>query len=124
MVDENGSRKQGLVVHRTYEEFQTLDEMIRRDIWVRNPKAQLPPEDQASTASMNDYLAALYDDAGVRGSVMFSDFLSINWDGSDVTFMTSLVGFMKMLLWDRLPDFMPEREHHKNKYFLPPLMKV
>ena len=41
---------------------------------------------------------------------MFADFLSINWDGSEVTFMTSLAGFMKMLLWDRLPDFMPERK--------------
>ena len=109
VLAEDGSSKQGLV-HRTYDEFQSLDQMIRRDIWVRDPKAELPHEDQASTTSMNGYLAALYDDAGVKGSTMFSDFLSINWDGSDVTFCTSLAGFMKMLLWDRLPHFMPERE--------------
>ena len=106
---EDGTNKNGLV-HRTYDEFQTLDQMIRRDIWIRDPKAKLPSEDLASTTSLTDYLSALYDDDGVRGSTMFADFLSINWDGSEVTFMTSLAGFMKMLLWDRLPDFMPERK--------------
>ena len=109
MTVEDGTTKNGLV-HRSYDEFQTLDQMIRRDIWIRDPKAKLPSEDEASTASLSGYLSALYDDDGVRGSTMFADFLSINWDGSKVTFMTSLAGFMKMLLWDRLPDFMPERK--------------
>ena len=86
-----------------------MDELLRKDIWIKNPDVALPDEG-ASLSQMNDYLQALYRDSAVLKSNMFSDFLSINWDGSDVKFMLSLTDFMKMLFWDRLPEFMPERK--------------
>ena len=100
-------------MHRTYDEFKDLDSMIRRDFWISNPKAALPNEGSASATSMGHYVMALYRDHAVRVSTLFSDFLSINWDGTDVAFMNhGLSGFMKMILWDRVPNFMPERKYH------------
>ena len=112
--DEDGSSLLPGTVHRTYDEFKHLDEFLRKDIWIKNPDVALPDEG-ASLSQMNDYLQALYRDSAVLKSNMFSDFLSINWDGSDVKFMLGLTDFMKMLFWDRLPEFMPERKKTSNK---------
>ena len=54
------------------------------------------------------YLQLLYSEDSIRNSVVFADFLSINWDGKDITFLHSLAGFLKMLMIDRVPNFMPE----------------
>ena len=109
-MDVAGVLRQGQV-HRTYDEFRDSDSMISRHFRLRSPKVKLPNEEEASVASMGHYIEAVYADRSVRESTFLSYFLSINWDGSNVAFMNKgMTGFMKMILWDRLPDFMPERE--------------
>ena len=39
---------------------------------------------------------------------LVQDFMSINWSGKEVKFLTSLEDFMDMLLVQRLPEFCPE----------------
>jgi len=109
-VQCNGNQKQekeGLV-HRTYNEFQTLDELIRSNFWLTNPPDDLPSETNANIETLNLYLQLLYSEDSIRNSVVFADFLSINWDGKDISFLHSLAGFLKMLMIDRVPNFMPE----------------
>jgi len=108
-VQCNGNLKEerGLV-HRTYTEFQTLDELIRSDFWLTNPPDDLPQETEANVETLNLYLQLLYSENSILNSVIFADFLSINWDGKDISFMYSIVGFLKMLLIARVPNFMPE----------------
>lgn len=104
----NGRNEEAGLVHRTFQEFETLDEKIRSSFWLTNPPCELPPETEANTDNLNVYLQMLYLDHSVRQSVLFADFLSINWDGKDIGFMYSFIGFLKMLLVARVPDFMPE----------------
>ena len=99
--------KEGLV-HRTYDEFQTLDELIRSNFWLTNPPDDLPSETNANIETLDLYLQLLYSEDSIRTSVVFADFLSINWDGKDISFLHSLAGFLKMLMIDRVPNFMPE----------------
>ena len=109
-VQCNGNQKQDKegLVHRTYDEFQTLDELIRSNFWLTNPPDDLPSETNANIETLNLYLQLLYSEDSIRNSVVFADFLSINWDGKDIIFLHSLVGFLKMLMIDRVPNFMPE----------------
>ena len=104
----NGLKEEAGLVHRTFQEFETLDKKIRSSFWLTHPPCELPPETEANTENLNVYLQMLYLDDSVRQSVLFADFLSINWDGKDIGFMYSFIGFMKMLLVARVPDFMPE----------------
>jgi hypothetical protein len=104
----NGLKEEAGLVHRTFQEFETLDKKIRSSFWLTHPPSDLPPETEANTKNLNVYLQMLYLDDSVRQSVLFADFLSINWDGKDIGFMYSFIGFMKMLLVARVPDFMPE----------------
>merc|ERR1712109_115932 len=80
--------KKGLV-HRTYNEFQTLDELIRSNFWLTNPPDDLPSETNANIETLNLYLQLLYSEDSIRNSVVFA-------------------GFLKMLMIDRVPNFMPE----------------
>ena len=70
----------------------------------------LPPSTSASVASLDAYLQSLIaSDPALLDSTLFSDFLSINWSGSDIKFMSDgLEGFFDMLFFQRMPDFMPE----------------
>lgn len=95
-------------MHRTYEEFKALDEKIRGDFWLTDPSAQLPTENEASIEAVNDYLQAIYSETDVLESTLFADFLGINWNGADLQFMTDFFGFLEMLLFARVPNFMPE----------------
>ena len=96
------------MVHRTYTEFQTLDAKIREDFFLASPPLNLPKKDEATIEAINEYFKALYSNNGIRTSTLFADFLSINWNGKDITFMYSLQGFLEMLLFARVPHFMPE----------------
>ncbi len=96
------------LVHRTYEEFQELDQLIRDDLFLPNPDMELPKETEATAESMTAYLSGLYPHSSIRNNVRFTDFLSINWDGKDISFMYDLEGFLEMLLIKRKPHFMPE----------------
>ena len=96
------------LVHRTFEEFTTLHQKVTNDFWLPNPPVPLPSADDATVENMNQYLLGLYGESSIRDSQLMTDFLSINWSGQDISFMYDLVGFLQMLLFDRVPHFMPE----------------
>ena len=104
------------LVHRTYAEFVTLDEKIRDDFWLTNPTIALPSD--PSVASLNEYLQVIYEEESIRESTLMADFLSINWNGKDITFMYDLTGFLEMLLFARVPNFMPEPPRIEKDSFL------
>ena len=94
-------------MHRTYSEFETLDKKIHRDLFMANPPLKLPSQEVATVENIDTYFRALYTEKGIRTSTLFADFLSINWDGKDISFMYDLEGFLEMLLVARVPNFMP-----------------
>ena len=96
------------LVHRTFEEFATLHQLVTDDFWLPNPAVELPVEEEATVENMNNYLLGLYGESSIRNSQVMSDFLSINWNGKDISFMYDLAGFLQMLLFERVPNFMPE----------------
>ena len=91
-------------------EFQSLDEKIRSDFWLPNPPIHLPASETESNIveQLDVYLQWIYSEKSIRQSVLFADFLSINWDGKDIRFLYDIVGFLQMLLVARVPSFMPE----------------
>lgn len=117
MVNGDGQELEALV-HRTYTEFASLDEKIRDDFWLNDPQMQLPTREEASVTILDQYLKAVFNDDSIRTSTLFADFLSINWNGKDITFMYDLVGFMEMLLFARVPNFMPEPPRIEKDSFL------
>ena len=98
---------QDALVHRTYEEFVKLDELLRDDFWLPNPPTEIPSAEQATVDTLNAYMQPLYGN-DISKSTILSDFLGINWNGSDISFMYDLSGFLEMLLLARVPHFMPE----------------
>lgn len=68
--------------------------------------------------ALHAYLEALYTEGSIRDSTLFADFLSINWNGKDITFMYSLAGFLEMLILARVPNFMPEPPRIEKDAFL------
>merc|ERR1712241_465146 len=108
------------LVHRTYSEFETLDKKIRRDLFMANPPLKLPSQEVATVENIDTYFRALYTEKGIRTSTLFADFLSINWDGKDISFMYDLEGFLEMLLVARVPNFMPEPPIIEMDTFLAP----
>ena len=96
------------LVHRTYQEFATLNKKIGDDFWLPDPAEPFPQEDQATVDAMDKYLQGLFADTSTRQSTIMCDFVSINWNGKDITFMYDLAGFLQMLLFERVPHFMPE----------------
>ena len=106
------------LVHRTYQEFRELDQKIRDDFWLTTPPVELPSASEATVETINNYMQGLYADRSVRTSTLFADFLSINWNGKDITFMYDLAGFLEMLLFARVPNFMPEPPRIEKDAFL------
>ena len=92
------------LVHRTFEEFATLHQLVTDDFWLPNPAVELPVEEEATVENMNNYLLGLYGESSIRNSQVMSDFLSINWNGKDISFMYDLAGFLQMLLFERVPN--------------------
>ena len=107
-VETSDGQVESGLVHRTYEEFLTLDRKVRDDFWLPTPAELLPTMEEATVESLDKYLQGLFGDSSTRTSTIMCDFVSINWNGKDITFMYDLAGFLQMLLFARVPNFMPE----------------
>jgi hypothetical protein len=118
MTDTN--EEEDAMVHRTYTEFKELDGLIRDDFWLTDPPIELPTKDDATVETLDAYLRVVYSEKSIRTSVLFADFLSINWNGKDITFLNDLAGFLEMLLFARVPNFMPEPPRIEMDAFIEP----
>ena len=78
------------------------------NLFTQKPLDLPAKSDKSSVDDLNNYFTALYTEKSIRESNIFTDFLSINWDGSDISFLYDLSGFLDMLLIQRVPHFMPE----------------
>lgn len=96
------------LVHRNYEEFTQLTQLIpgrKLYPWMR---WDLPSEDDVTIDDLNALLTQICALDESRLSVEFSDFLGINWNADGVEWFNNLPSFMHMLLIARIPDFQPE----------------
>ncbi|XP_072016188.1 uncharacterized protein [Amphiura filiformis] len=106
-VPLNGTKDSGKdvlsFIHRSYTQFQQFDGAIP---WYY--KFDLPHVKNATVASLNDYVQRVFRKRGLLETVLFGDFLGINWDGNNSLYMRDFATFMRMLIRDRLPAFPPE----------------
>ena len=77
-------------VHRSWQDFQDFDRLLKTHLLhfgLHLPETQ-------STESLDSYLQSMMGHQAVVNSNLFSDFLGINWSGSDLKFLQSLTDFM------------------------------
>merc|ERR1712241_911765 len=93
-------------VHRSWEDFKDFDRLLKTHLL--HFGLHLP--DSQSVESLDSYLQSMMSHSAVVGSNVFSDFLGINWSGSDLKFLQSLTDFMQIVIPPlyRAPDFPPE----------------
>ena len=103
---ENSSFPDRGFVHRSWEDFKDFDRLLKTHLL--HFGLHLP--DSQSVESLDSYLKSMMSHSAVVGSNVFSDFLGINWSGSDLKFLQSLPEFMKIVIPPlyRAPDFPPE----------------
>ena len=90
-------------IHRTYQDFEHFDSLKP---WFY--KFKLPHIDHANEVSLNGYLQRVFQSRALVDMEMFSDFIGINWDGTESLYMRDFATFMRMLTQDRIPMFAPE----------------
>ena len=93
-------------VHRSWQDFQDFDRLLKTHLLhfgLHLPETQ-------STESLDSYLQSMMGHQAVVNSNLFSDFLGINWSGSDLKFLQSLPEFMRIVIPPlyRAPEFPPE----------------
>merc|ERR1712241_344803 len=103
---ENSSFPDRGFVHRSWEDFKDFDRLLKTHLlhW----GLHLP--DTQSVETLDSYLQAMLTHPAVVSSNVFSDFLGINWSGSDLKFLQSLPEFFRIVIPPlyRAPDFAPE----------------
>ncbi|XP_070533155.1 uncharacterized protein [Ptychodera flava] len=92
------------VIHRQYEEFIKLDNVLRS----QGHKFHLPTNDDVSVMSLNKYLEEIFLRKNLLESTLIHDFLGINWDGAELGWFSGYFAFMKTLIMARVPAFQPE----------------
>jgi len=108
-IETSGGRSETGMIHRSYQEFKKFDDMLHSR-WVFDDISEvvLPTED--SVEALHEYLKLAEQHESILISTELSDFLGINWSGSDLEFMSSLDEFMKVVIPTlyRAPEFAPE----------------
>eukprot|EP00095_Tigriopus_kingsejongensis_P004512 maker-scaffold427_size174323-snap-gene-0.44 protein:Tk04512 transcript:maker-scaffold427_size174323-snap-gene-0.44-mRNA-1 annotation:"hypothetical protein BRAFLDRAFT_126511" len=105
--DSDGQIVDG-IIHRSYPEFEKLDEKLNKSLLSDGLELILPTEALATLENLNDYVQIVAGNAEMMGSHLVQDFMGINWSGSNLTFMNDMIGFLDMILLERMPEFMPE----------------
>ena len=59
---------QNALVHRTYQEFATLDKLFRDDFWLPSPPTSLPTSEEATVDSLDNYLQQVYNMEALRST--------------------------------------------------------
>ena len=93
--------RQGFV-HRTWEDFIKFDHLLSTHLL--NFGLNFPSE--PSVEALDEYLQRVMDHSMIVSSNMLSDFLGINWSGSDLKFLTSLPSFMQVVFPYTLTAFL------------------
>eukprot|EP00088_Acartia_fossae_P057248 TRINITY_DN6677_c0_g1_i1.p1 TRINITY_DN6677_c0_g1~~TRINITY_DN6677_c0_g1_i1.p1 ORF type:complete len:395 (+),score=125.11 TRINITY_DN6677_c0_g1_i1:3-1187(+) len=97
------------MIHRSYEEFQKFDNMLHSR-WVFDDISDVVLPEDHNVETLHEYLKVAATHESILKSTELSDFLGINWSGSDLKFMESLTEFMKVVIPTlyRSPEFPPE----------------
>ena len=103
---KNSSFPEQGFVHRSWDDFHDFDRLLKTHLLhfgLHLPETQ-------STESLDSYLKSMMSHQAVVNSNVFSDFLGINWSGSDLKFLQSLPEFFRIVIPPlyRAPDFAPE----------------
>jgi len=108
LLTEAGTREQGMI-HRSWEDFQLFDTKVHR-LWVLDNLHDVQLPDTPSVPALHAYLQLAAAHTSVLTSTLMHDFLGINWSGSDLTFLSTLPEFMKVVIPQlyRAPEFAPE----------------
>merc|ERR1711953_812226 len=93
-------------IHRSWEDFKDFDRLLKTHLL--HFGLHLP--DTQSVETLDSYLKSMMSHPAVVSSNVFSDFLGINWSGSDLKFLQSLPEFFRIVIPPlyRAPDFAPE----------------
>ncbi|XP_022100236.1 uncharacterized protein LOC110984384 [Acanthaster planci] len=92
-------------IHRSYTDFQLFDAL--KSWYYKDLK--LPSEAEATVESLDAYIQdTLMKYNSLAQTVLYGDFLGINWDGNDPKYLKNYLSFMKFLIVDHLPTFAPE----------------
>ena len=105
---KSGSVEYGMI-HRSWADFQQFDEMLHKKWTLGNIRDVVLPE-EASIEGLHDYLQLAATHSTIMESTLLHDFMGINWSGSDLSFLSTLPEFMKVVIpaLYRAPDFAPE----------------
>merc|ERR1719516_443464 len=97
------------MIHRSWADFQKFDDMLHHQWFIGNVDDIVLPED-ASIEGLHAYLQQVSTHDTVMESTLLHDFMGINWSGFDLTFLSTLPEFMKVVIPTlyRAPDFAPE----------------
>ena len=71
-----------------------ISNFLMYNLFTQKPLDLPAKSDKSSVDDLNNYFTALYTEKSIRESNIFTDFLSINWDGSDISFLYDLSGFL------------------------------
>jgi ubiquinone/menaquinone biosynthesis C-methylase UbiE len=108
LLVESGEVELGMI-HRSLADFQKFDDMIHAK-WIFGDLSDVVLPESPDIDSLHEYLQAAASHKAIVRSTEYQDFLGINWSGSDLTFLSTLPEFMKIVIPQlyRAPDFAPE----------------
>lgn len=92
---EPGAPIEGFI-HRTSADFVKFDEMLHSR-WVFDDISDVVLPADMTVESLTDYLRLAAGHSSIMVSTELSDFLGINWSGSDLKFLCSLPDFMQVI---------------------------
>merc|ERR1712198_191567 len=97
------------MIHRSAEDFVQFNDMLHSR-WVFDNIADVVLPEEQTVESVSEYLALAANHKSILESTELHDFLGINWSGYDLTFMSNLTDFMKIVIPQlyRSPEFPPE----------------
>jgi len=100
---------EGGFIHRSWADFQLFDDKVH-SLWLFENIDDVALPAEPSIAGLHDYMQACQQHDKIMEHNLMSDFLGINWSGSDLTFLSTLPEFMKIVIPQlyRAPEFAPE----------------
>ncbi len=78
---------------RSWTDFQRFDDLLRTQLLFFT--ISLPEEE--SVAGLDVYVKELMQHPYIVDSHLFQDFLGINWSGTDLSFMSTMPEFLKVV---------------------------
>jgi len=108
LEQDSGSTVTGMI-HRSAAEFTQFNHMLHSR-WIFDSVAEVVLPEVQTVESLTHYLELAAGHKSILKSNELHDFLGINWSGSDLTFMSNLTEFMKVVIpaLYRSPEFPPE----------------